>query len=43
MTCPNFIVNGPSFSLSRGTTLREAHNSYGETDSWRAWEAIGPG
>ena len=23
-----------------GTTLREAQSSFGETDSWRAWEAI---
>jgi len=33
-----------SFSLSStGTTVREAHVSYGETKSWRAWEAIGLG
>jgi hypothetical protein len=28
---------------STGTTVREAHVSYGETKSWRAWEAIGLG
>jgi hypothetical protein len=33
-------VNSPS---PQGTTVREAHVSYGETISWRAWEAIGPG
>ena len=26
-----------------GTTKREALVSSGETNSWRAWEAIGPG
>jgi hypothetical protein len=28
---------------STRTTVREAHVSYGETKSWRAWEAIGLG
>ena len=35
--------DGQIFSLSLWTTLREAHNSFGATDSWRAWEAIGLG
>jgi hypothetical protein len=28
---------------STGTTVREARVSYGETKSWRPWEAIGLG
>jgi hypothetical protein len=33
----------PVSSTQWRTTEREALVSYGETISWRAWEAIGPG
>jgi hypothetical protein len=43
MAALNPFNDGRTLSSSSGTTLREAHNSFGATNSWRAWEAIGRG
>ncbi len=38
-----FVEGQATIPLSLGTTDREAFDSCGATNWWRAWEAIGPG